>query len=496
MSASNNSNNDNPPPPSLAATLPNNNSNDDSQSHGSSKRVMSTPYSCPKNETNAAWLGRIRDVQMQNKELAERVRQHADEAASRTMQAKKMSGVAHRTHNAKTSTYVAMSTASPAFMSAAPGGGASTTLFSRGHQASVLDSIFGAPRSAANAPVTAPVPAQSNNNNNNNNNAGGTLSGISNFFGFGSSSAVPPAQQPQPQQQQQIELERMQRRHEASAQQRQEACDALMSKMDNDDMALEEAYAPPTEQQIKSAPMTAQRPDAWFTSSNQAGFGGGGANARRVQEQQQAIAASSHHTTVTETEEQQALRMLQAAPKDDEEAASKFGVYEKFSDKLVKIRGDFDKLMAETVTTMPPLMRQDVDRIKVKRLDSNEARGIHDESSNWFAHQMFRQASKNADAIAEISDDVSARMRVLANQTDLACPVCLTNYAGGPKTDDDDSGQGSNLPEDEELVERLVWPCAHSTCHACYKQLQAVLGARISCPLCRSDVMVELLSRQ
>lgn len=485
-------------PPQLASTLPHQNSVSNVAPASQQQHEAATiKQRHSKTETNTEWLARIRNTQMSNPELASKVREHAAVNQSRTMHAKKLTGMSHRTTNAKTSTYVAMSTASaPMTLSSAPPHAPQQQGAAAGGLGGFFSSVFG----TANA---------SNNNNNNNNAAPPPASlvtmsaaqpvsrahqnqALDSIFGRGPAPTTTTTRDAQEMGADTDEEEKKRRKGERKvAKDHNEAALMLMDQMEEDDEAIAESYAMPVRAaqlqlsvQVQASPMVAQRESEWLHSSNAAGWGAT-AHTEATRRAQTVIQASSAHTAVTETEEQAALRLLSAAPKDDEEAATKFQLFEKFSDKVSKLRGEFDVLIRETVEKeMPQMVRDDVKRLITSRLESANARGIHDESQHWFARQMFVQVSKNADSMAEISEDVARRLRLLVN-TEAACPICLESFDSDTNVDDDTT--------DAVSVERLVLPCCHNVCTTCWAMLTTL--NKQNCVLCRGDVLVEMLAQ-
>ena len=103
---------------------------------------------------------------------------------------------------------------------------------------------------------------------------------------------------------------------------------------------------------------------------------------------------------------------------------------------------------------------------------------------------MFLTASKNCDLMHEISDEIARKIRMMANNDQSECPVCLLSFVDhnnnnncqkAPTNDDKDD------EEEEPRVEPVVLSCLHKICEECFEQWKRIKGDRVYCPLCRNE---------
>lgn len=287
----------------------------------------------------------------------------------------------------------------------------------------------------------------------------------------------------------------------ASAPQQQQQANVLMRQMDEDDEIIANSFAVPVllsrqqQRQGQEAGAAPSRPMAMMMKNAIP------VSAAREEKQMTTSYAwnqnqEAERERVTETEEQQALRGLQTEPKTDDERAAKFEVFEKFSNKMMAIRKDLDDTVAETVVELPPLPREAV-KHSLKKLDSDNCRGIFDQSRFWFVHDMFLQASKNCDLMNSISDEIARKIRLVATNTQDECPICLMTFATenanvvvnhhNDNDNDNDQQKQDNDEEADPKVPAMLLSCCHKVCEECWKQWSELKQARVYCPLCRNE---------
>jgi hypothetical protein len=222
----------------------------------------------------------------------------------------------------------------------------------------------------------------------------------------------------------------------------------------------------------------------------------------REDEQMRNTSAWNHNANanqvVTETEEQTALRSLRTEPQTDDERAAKFEVFEKFSNKMMKIRGDLDTMIQETVCELPPLPQQAI-KESMKKLDTPECRGIYDQSRFWFVHDMFVTCSKNCDVMNEISEEIARKIRLIASNSQTECPICLLEFKSkGPapgqvvvaQSDDDEEKKDA----DEEKVDEVCLSCMHKICAPCWQQWSQLRGGSVFCPICKNTEFLNIIA--
>jgi len=166
------------------------------------------------------------------------------------------------------------------------------------------------------------------------------------------------------------------------------------------------------------------------------------------------------------------LRELRVEPKTDEENTAKFLLYEKFHEKVEKIRIDLFEFWSTTGTTLPQAVRQTFDR-KLRDLDGEQNMGIPDATREWFVFHMVKQVDRNITYMENVLKEMQDKLRLLANMQQDECPICLEKF------------NPARQPE--------VLGCCHALCHECWNHWRQLRGGGAFCPLCRHIEFVEAL---
>merc|ERR1712107_28771 len=94
--------------------------------------------------------------------------------------------------------------------------------------------------------------------------------------------------------------------------------------------------------------------------------------------------------------------------------------------------------------------------------------GIPDDSRKWFVYHMMKQAERNNLKMAGTLDTFDKKLKFLAQNDQIECPVCLENFSDGMKA-----------------AETLG--CCHKVCKECWHNWTKLSHGRPFCPLCRQE---------
>lgn len=161
------------------------------------------------------------------------------------------------------------------------------------------------------------------------------------------------------------------------------------------------------------------------------------------------------------------LQQLRIEPADAAECAAKFQLYEGYGLEVEGMRSTLLQFHEESKPALPPAIVTDMDR-QVRGIDSEDAMRIPDESREWFVYHMMRQAERNNLKMASILDGMEKKLKFLAANDQVECPVCLDTFGEGPKA-----------PE--------TLGCCHKVCKECWHHWAKVMHGRPFCPFCRHE---------
>lgn len=162
----------------------------------------------------------------------------------------------------------------------------------------------------------------------------------------------------------------------------------------------------------------------------------------------------------------EALKQLEKEPADEAEVASKFELFTSFQQMTEKSRDATFELWSNVKADFddaPSTQRQI--EADIKRIDSEQNMGVVDDPRRWFVHAMCKTAARNQRQIDGVLNGVTAKLELLASQTQ--CPICFEDFntADRPAT---------------------TLGCAHKTCSECWSHWSTIGGgAHAPCPLCR-----------
>mmetsp|Transcript_64038 Transcript_64038/g.111576 ORF Transcript_64038/g.111576 Transcript_64038/m.111576 type:complete len:475 (+) Transcript_64038:91-1515(+) len=160
------------------------------------------------------------------------------------------------------------------------------------------------------------------------------------------------------------------------------------------------------------------------------------------------------------------LSQLRQEPDNEEECAAKFCLYEGYASEVENMRNTLFKFHEESRPTLPSSIVTDMDR-QIKCVDSEDAMRIPDRSREWFVYHMMRQAERNNLKMAGILDGFDKKLKFLAQNDQVECPVCLESF-----------NSSTNAAE--------TLGCCHKVCKECWHQWTKVMRGRAFCPLCRN----------
>lgn len=182
------------------------------------------------------------------------------------------------------------------------------------------------------------------------------------------------------------------------------------------------------------------------------------------------------------------LADLVKEPATDDARAAKFTVFEKFSERVGTIRTALEDVAESASRDLPNAAKNEMRR-EMKALDTAELCGIHDLSRAWFVHDMMKQASKNCKTMEALSRGISAKLRLVAENTQDACPICLRKFVGAVE-----GQRPTDNGDEEERCEPKVLSCCHAVCTECWAHWAALRGAAATCPICRQQEFLEFVA--
>jgi hypothetical protein len=161
------------------------------------------------------------------------------------------------------------------------------------------------------------------------------------------------------------------------------------------------------------------------------------------------------------------LAQLRREPVDETECAAKFSLYEGYVAEVENMRNTLFQFHAESRPTLPPAIVADMDK-HIQAVDSAESMQIPDRSREWFVFHMMRQAERNNLKMATTLDVFDKKLKFLAQNDQVECPVCLDPFDGEAK-----------------VAETLG--CCHKVCKECWQNWNRVMRGRPFCPFCRHE---------
>jgi hypothetical protein len=161
------------------------------------------------------------------------------------------------------------------------------------------------------------------------------------------------------------------------------------------------------------------------------------------------------------------LSQLRQEPRDEVECAAKFGLYEGYAAEVESMRNTLFQFHAESRPTLPSVIVEDMDK-QIKAMDSQDSMQIPDRSREWFVFHMMRQAERNNLKMAATLDGFDKKLKFLAQNDQVECPVCLECFDGEAKA-----------------AETLS--CCHKVCKECWQNWSRVMRGRPFCPFCRHE---------
>lgn len=164
------------------------------------------------------------------------------------------------------------------------------------------------------------------------------------------------------------------------------------------------------------------------------------------------------------------LQQLTQEPTDGAECAAKFSLYEGYASEVENMRNTLFTFHEESTPTLPSAIVTDMDQ-QLRGIDCAEAMRIPDRSREWFVYHMMRQAERNNMKMAGILDAFDKKLKFLAQNDQMECPVCLDSFDDGAKT-----------------AETLG--CCHKVCRECWHNWAKVMHGRPFCPFCRHEEFI------
>jgi hypothetical protein len=186
------------------------------------------------------------------------------------------------------------------------------------------------------------------------------------------------------------------------------------------------------------------------------------------------------------------LETLRVEPHSDAERQERFSTFETFSDAVTGLRQQLDDVVTSALQSLPPgEPRDDVQR-SLRKLDSADNTGIHDQSRNWFVYDMAKQAIDNCTRIRKLSETIAAKVKFAAESIQENCPICMEPFA--PATTTPSATATSRRAEEGADEPPAVLPkmlsCCHVVCETCWANWIVVNHGRPFCPLCRNEEFV------
>merc|ERR1711865_56032 len=161
------------------------------------------------------------------------------------------------------------------------------------------------------------------------------------------------------------------------------------------------------------------------------------------------------------------LQQLAREPIETVECAAKFSLYEGYASEVENMRNTLFKFHEESCPTLPSTIVTEMNR-QIHGIDCAESMGIPDRSREWFVFHMMRQAERNNMKMASILDAFDKKLKFLAQDDQLECPVCLDSF-----------------DNDAKAAETLG--CCHKVCKECWHNWARVMHGRPFCPFCRHE---------
>ena len=304
----------------------------------------------------------------------------------------------------------------------------------------------------------------------------------------------------------------------ASAEQRAQV---QMEMMDADDVAIQQAFAAPAAASPAAGIVALSNDDDMFHAHSGDGL---------------AVVPDAATNAVTDDEERQALRQLETEPNNDDDRAARFAIFERFSNRVAQIRSDLDRELRTTVAELPQRPAQDIQRM-MQNLDSAQNQGIQDNQfqddhpqeddepvvhlrgigpghghaqrerrvaprrpapQRWFVYDMWVVVARNSAQMGDISGEIARKVRMIAQNTQTECPVCLAPFDVTNPNDPNETGAvglAGGAPTGDELpVTPVTLSCLHRVCSGCLEQMTRIRGPHIACPLCRADVFMDFVA--
>jgi len=157
-------------------------------------------------------------------------------------------------------------------------------------------------------------------------------------------------------------------------------------------------------------------------------------------------------------------------PAEEAECAAKFSLYEGYASEVENMRNTLFGFHEESRPSLPPAIITEMDR-RVRGIDSEDAMRIPDRSREWFVYHMMRQAERNNAKMAGVLDEFDKKLKFLAQNDQVECPVCLDAFDAGAKA-----------------AETLG--CCHKVCRECWTNWAKVMRGRPFCPSCRHEEFI------
>lgn len=161
-----------------------------------------------------------------------------------------------------------------------------------------------------------------------------------------------------------------------------------------------------------------------------------------------------------------ALKQLEKEPLDETEVASKFELFTGFQKLTEKSRNATMELWSNVKSDFDdaPSVQRKLEK-DIKSIDGERNMGIVDDPNRWFVHSMCKTAARNQRQIDGVLKGVTAKLELLASQTQ--CPICFEDFHSADRP-------------------AITLGCAHKACQECWTHWSTVGGGQHApCPLCR-----------